>query len=302
MNDSTFSELIREAQELGIQYNGDDMDELEGFVQMARIKHGKEHPVKCYGLSYDPSDRRCRICQLKNPCADIDKRPRIQICEVAQLQPIPCDVCQAGSLEVECVDIETRELRDYACSNTGCQNSVSIQCGWENTVTAEKEIVIVEKKHKAEKSTAEKKTEETKEGPALRVIKGEKKTKKKTVKKKTTKKKTVVKKDKAKKETVVKKGKAKAPVKKTATKKSVIKEKSNVVAITDAKEKSKKNGYYFVYKGIEYSSLTAVVQFITQSRNWNVLRFFGIRPEMVQAGQVLERDYEGHIHRVEVKK
>ena len=56
MTEAEFGELLTQAQELGIQYTGTDGDDLRGLVSMARKESGREHPVPCYGLSYDPTN------------------------------------------------------------------------------------------------------------------------------------------------------------------------------------------------------------------------------------------------------
>jgi len=128
-----FKQLMLEAHELDIQYTGSDPVELYAIVMMERAERGRSLPVPCYGKSFDSTDRRCRVCQLRDQCADLDKSPRVVLVE-AKLQAIPCEACDRGMLEVECdVNPETGEVRDYGCTTAGCQNSVGVQCGWEET-------------------------------------------------------------------------------------------------------------------------------------------------------------------------
>jgi len=122
--------LLAEAHAMGLHYTGTDTLELRALLDLARANKGREHPVPCYGLSFDGTDRRCRICSLRNPCADADRKPRVEV-TTAKLSPVPCEICASGLLEVELLDLETRELRDYGCSTPGCPGTVSVQYGWE---------------------------------------------------------------------------------------------------------------------------------------------------------------------------
>lgn len=126
-----FKKLLAEAHATGLHYTGTDPLELRALLDMARAQRGREHPVPCFGLSFDPTDRRCRICSLRNPCADADRKPRIEV-TTAKLSPVPCEVCAEGRLEVELLDLETRELRDFGCSTPGCPGTVAVQYGWES--------------------------------------------------------------------------------------------------------------------------------------------------------------------------
>lgn len=296
-----FKTLTAEAHELGIQYTGDDADELTAFIAMARAERGKEHPVACYGLSYDQTDRRCRICQLRNPCADLDKRPRVVVME-AKLQPIPCDVCGKGMLEVECVETETGILRDYACSTKGCPNTLAIQAGWESVGNETvREIVLGEPEAEEEAPEPEVAAdpETPKKKPELRVVKGgkddappaKKAAKKKVVVKKTTKKKTT---EKAAAKAPAKKAK-KAPSKKAPSKKVVVKRPEQVeLPVISGQLRFQLIG------GEEFSSLTKLVNHVTESRNWSPRKFFGVDPKSVKPGDKLERTFKGTTYKVEV--
>lgn len=327
-------QLMTEAQDLGIQYYGDDPDELGMFIAMARAEAGKSHPVACYGLSYDPTDRRCRICQLRNPCADLDRRPRIEVLDVS-LQPVPCAVCGTGMLEVECEDPDTHQLRDYACTRKGCPNTLSIQCGWETVgQSTVREVVLgeheVESADEAEASGADSpdagdtepspevpsgdatdsgtsdsaavqpkskpKPPKSKPKPKLRVVKGGKPAESKT---KATKKKVVVKKS-AKPAPVKEVVKKKAPVKKAPATKKVTKKVVKKSGIARGV-----GGGAFRYKllgGLTYGSLSALVNDVTGARNWSPRKFFNVDPSDVKAGDRLEREFKGVTYIVEVKK
>ncbi len=128
--------LRRQAQALGLHYNGRSTVELEAFLALARAEGGKDHPVACYGLSFEPTDRRCRICALRDPCGAMDHRPRVEVLDPARLDDVVCESCGAGQLSVELLaadsaEGEAREIRDYGCTTPGCLNTLGVQCGWE---------------------------------------------------------------------------------------------------------------------------------------------------------------------------
>lgn len=293
MADQEFQTLLVEAQELGLHYTGDDVVELEGLVTMARAEKGKDHPVPCFGLSYDPTDRRCRICSLRNPCADQDKKPRVELAN-ARLQMLPCEVCGKGHLEIELLDPETRELRDYGCTTKGCPGTVSIQCGWETHAQEVAREVAFETQ---DSGAAEAKpvggddspsSEPAQAGGAasgtpepdkprvrLRVVQGggaKSAPAKKAAKKKAT-----------------KKGAKKAAARKGASAKKGAK---------PAKPAGKK--LVFMYDGKPFDSLTKVVNTITASRNWSPQKFFGVKPGTAKAGDTYEKQWKGSTHIVEV--
>jgi len=281
-----FDRLRKEGQELGLQYTGNDPSELHAFISMARAEKGKDHPVPCFGMSYDPTDRRCRICQLRDICADKDDRPRVEVLEHGTLQAIPCDVCKRGSLEVECLDPETREIRDYACTVKGCPNSVSVQCGWEDHGDkVARELVLGEPE--LEDEPKDKEADKPKD-------KKQAQTPKKTGKKKKV---TVKRGDKKQDEKPADKVLKKKP---TTKKKVVVKRQAKPKAISK-KTKTKVDGKpVFRYGDQEYTSLSKLVSEITQSNNWSPVKFFGVRPADVSSGDVLEKVWKGETYRVEV--
>jgi hypothetical protein len=323
-----FKALIREAQDLGIHYTGDDGVELHGLVAMARAEKGREHPVPCYGQSFDPTDRRCRICQLRNPCADLDHRPRVDVLE-AKLQAIPCEACGKGMLEIELVNPETKEVRDYGCTTRGCPNSIQVQCGWESVGSeVVREIVLGEQTGSADPgNAAEEAAEITTDGssaasepeagapepgatdpvgesaapvpaskPNLRAIEGGK-GKKKAARKVTVKRGSA----KGSKKSVVVKRSAKKATSKKASKKTA---KKTAKKKAPAKKQSKANGKMaFRALGETYTSLTALVNDITQSRNWSPAKFFAhVDTKAVKVGDKFSRDYNGTEVEVEVIK
>jgi hypothetical protein len=313
-SDLDFGTLMAEAQDLGLQYTGNDPVELDALVTMARLEAGDKHPVPCYGKSYDPTDRRCRICQLRKACADLDPSPRVEVLAPdgkPQLEPIPCGACAKGELSVELLDVEARTLRDYGCTTRGCQQTVGIQCGWSTDVSPE--IVIEEEKGSEEESEAK---AEPVAGPAVPpsaepvpappkpkrkvVVKKGKSTKKKKAAKKATKK--VSKKPAAKK--AAKKPTAKKAAKKAAKKPTAKKKEAKKTAKPKPKQTSlfgaSTNGLKFrLDGGEEYESLTQVAQEITGGRNWSGPKFFKVDHEL-SPGEVLRRTWKGSEHTVNV--
>ena len=163
-------QLLVEAHEMGLQYTGDDPVELYAIVMQERGKRGREVPVPCFSKSYDSIDRRCRICQLREACSDQDPNPRIAP-PASKLQPIPCDACGKGFLDDPTVVEGTDEIRDYACTTPGCQNSVAVQCGWEEVGgQIASEIVLGETEPDPEPE--DKPTKPTKPKTVLQVIEG----------------------------------------------------------------------------------------------------------------------------------
>jgi hypothetical protein len=291
--------LLVEAHELNIQYTGDDAVELHAIVTMARSEAGRNHPVPCYGLSFDPTNRRCRICQLRNPCADLDQRPRVDVLE-AKLQPIPCESCGKGMLEIECLD-EAGTLRDYGCTTIGCQNSVAVQCGWESVGgQVVREVVLGEPEEKPEKEVAPKVIDvepEESPKPKLRVVAGGKKSKGQAKKKAPPKKKVVVKKKAPTKQVAVKK---KTPAKKKVTVKKKASAKKQV-SVKKAAPANSGDGLKFSHEGDVYNSLTTAINEITQSRNWSPVKFFkGQDTKAPKVGDVFERTWKGRVIQVEV--
>jgi hypothetical protein len=292
LSPAEFKALQNDAHALGIHYTGDDPSELHVFVQMARAERGKSHPVPCYGLSYDPTDRRCRICQLRNPCADTDKRPRVELVKLP-LQALPCDSCGVGVLQEELRDRDTNEVRDYGCTTKGCQNTVSIQCGWESVKPAAAEIVL------GEPAPEPVKKPEPVKPPALQVIQGgqgvlqaaESTTKKIKLKK-------------------VKPAVAPAaappppappqPVAPPAAAKRG-KAKPEAAKPEPAKRKTMPKGLRFAYDGAIYDKLGKVVNAATGKATWSATHFFDkFDLSNLKPGDVLERDYGGKTHKVEV--
>lgn len=268
--DSDFKALLVEAHDLGIQYTGVDPSELGAFVTMARAERGRTHEVPCYGLSYDPTDRRCRICQLRNPCADLDKRPRVVVLE-AHLQSIPCGACGKGMLEIECVDKDTGHIRDFACTTKGCQNSVAVQCGWETQTDVVREVVLGEPEPEPA-DVAE--VEDSPEAAAPSSPAEPAAPKKKIL--------------------IVRSGsKASVPTPKVV-RKSVVKSAKVMPVDISSSDRT------FRIRGVDYPSLTALVNDVTGSRNWSPRKFFKVDPRSVKAGDRLLRTWKGVDYIVEV--
>jgi hypothetical protein len=292
--------LRQEAGSLGLHYTGSSGPELHGLISLARAKRGGG-PVRCYGLSYDPTDPRCRVCQLRNPCADLDKRPRVEMVNV-QLQflhAVPCGACGAGVLNQELLDPETRETRDYGCSTKGCHNTVSIQCGFDKAVPAAKSEPITE----IVLGTPLASVPSSDSGPApvvpasgangasaapeLRIVRTPR------VRAKAA--------PKPKKPEPPPKPPAKAPA---ARKAAPAKGKPPVPPPAPPpaapKTTTMRTDLRYRYQGNWYSSLLAAVQALTGNKAWNSMRLFGVKVADLKAGQVLKCELKGVKHEVEV--
>jgi hypothetical protein len=127
---SEFQALMREAQRYGFHYTGQDISELSALVSLAKTECGESHPVPCFGLNYESTDRRCRICQLHDACSAKDRRPRVEILDPNTLGDVICEACSSGSLNIELRVPDSTIVRDYGCSTPGCLNTLGIQTGW----------------------------------------------------------------------------------------------------------------------------------------------------------------------------
>ena len=290
VNQEELQRLQRQAHELGLHINSKDPLELEALIALAGRERGSDHPVPCYGQSYDPTDRRCRVCQLRSKCRELDPRPRVEVVELSQLQAVVCEVC-GGSLEVELLDRESREIRDYGCTTTGCLNTLGIQCGWEGHQDQLARIVVLPKdeQEKAEPEDAATTSPPSSE-EAPPASPSTKTAKKKTAKKKAAKKKAAKK--------VVVKGDdpdEPGPSEPKKSKKVVVKTRK-----VSAPEPGT-SGIVYVYEGEHYTTLTPIAVRISGSRNWSGKKFFKVKGEPA-AGTKLERKWEGVIHVVQVER
>ena len=326
-----FSQLLTKAHELGLSYSGSDIDELRGLVTMAQAEKGKDHPVPCFGLSYDPTDRLCRVCQLRNPCADADGKPRVEMAE-PPMNAVPCEVCGKGDLSVELLDLETRELKDYGCTHRGCPGSLSVQCGYENHgAEVVRELVFepppVEKKPVTVAPPSPVASPAPVAPPApvdspkkvkLRVVRPPGNVAptppppappappvdaQKVVHVKVS---PQTKASKAAKALKAKPSKAatKAKPSKAATKMPKV-AKIKTAAVKAASEKTtgrSSSSLVFIFDGTPFTSLSKLVNTITGTRNWSPLKFFGVTPESAQAGQTLTKTWNGEQYIVEVIK
>jgi hypothetical protein len=319
--------LQKESHEFGLHIQSNDPIELEAILTLARQERGADHPVPCYGLSYDPTDRRCRVCHLRGKCSELDTSPRIEVMDLNQLQPVICEVCH-GSLEVELLDKEDQEVRDYGCTTEGCMNTLGVQCGWENNkADVVRSIVLPDDQKKEEK---EKEAEsEPADDPSSPPLGAESPASPQPASKKTTKKKTSKKKrakNKAAKKKAVKKPKpqpkpkeepkpkerpkTKVVVKKASKKaksKPKAKEPAKVIKLpvrTAATPKggNNKSKLLFSYNGQVYVSLTAIAVEITGTRSWSGPRFFKAKTAKLAPGAVLTREFGGNVYEVTVIK
>lgn len=142
--EEAFKALILEAQELGMHYTGNNPLELEGIIAIAKSKRRKKQLVPCFGLSFDPTDRRCNVCQVRIRCAEEDSSPRIILADTGGLRAIPCDVCKRGNLEVELANEDM--IVDYGCTESGCANSLRLQCGLSYRDIKEPDEIVLGKK------------------------------------------------------------------------------------------------------------------------------------------------------------
>lgn len=264
-----FDELRREAQEIGLHYTGKDPVELEAFLALAKAEQGASHPVACYGLSYEPTDRRCRICQLRGPCSEKDLRPHVVVTDISKLEDVMCEACGTGSLSVELlsqdsVEGEAREIRDFGCTTPGCLNTLGIQCGWEQQPERQQQEIAFAPRPEVRLEGVQKPLKPEKPGgeppggepPA-------KKTKKKPAGKKPA-------------------GKPKLKIVEPAP------EPTPVV-----KRRTSTKGLAFLFGGKKYGSLSAIAALVTGTRNWSGAKFFGVDPAEVIAGVTVERVWEG---------
>lgn len=257
--------LRDEAARLGLVYSGNSATELHGLLSIAYAKQGTA-PVRCFGLSYEPTDPRCRCCDLRNPCADVDKRPRVQVVHVQRqfLTPIPCDSCGTGVLNHELLDPENRTVRDYGCSTLGCHNTVSIQCGFQSATAA----VPITEVHLGEAPVDA--PELAVPGAGLVVVRN-----------------TGVGKKAAKPPEA-----PKAAVPKPHAKSS--KGKGKPVA------PGKRLDIRFRYRDEWYANIADVMFKITKAKGWSSSNLFGVAVRDVAPGQVLTCDRNGEEHLVEV--
>jgi hypothetical protein len=279
MDASDFKELMKEAHILGIHYTGSDTQELVKLIELARKNKGEGHPVPCYGVSHDPTDRRCRVCQLRVACSRLDTSPRVEKLDVTVLQSLPCEACGKGSLEIELLDLETHRLKDYACSTLGCQNMISIQCGWSaERLPTEHEIVLGDPEKKVEKISKEKSLK----------------------KEKNVKEKKISVKNKVKKPRVVIKKAAEDCIKK----KVVARSKRKALVIKKGQDENLQGGKHFQYEynGFLYATITTVINEITQSKNWSPQKFFGVRLKEIRLGDEYTRTWRNKTYKVTVVK
>ncbi|MGH7536372.1 MAG: hypothetical protein ACREMG_12455 [Gemmatimonadales bacterium] len=267
----TLEGLRQDAEAMGLHYTGDSPYELEGLISLVRAKRGDSQKVRCFGLSYDPTDPRCRVCQLNNPCADLDKRPRVDLVQVRFLQAIPCGSCGTGVLDQALLDPDTRKVRDYSCTTRGCHNTVSIQCGFQDMDAKPPEEVTeivlgvppepkAGKKPPAPEAASPGANGEPAPGekPKLRIVRHA------------------------------------APPKKKAPPPPPSTKPKGGPSVTTGQ-------FVFTYDGREFETLNAIVVQITGSRAWSPKRFFGTSPDDVKDGMVLSRDWKGEKHKVVIK-
>jgi hypothetical protein len=276
-NTPEFQTLMREAQRYGFHYSGQDISELNALVTLAKIECGDSHPVPCFGLNYESTDRRCRICQLQEACAAKDRRPRIEILDPNTLGDVICNACGSGELRVELRIPDSSIVRDYGCSTPGCLNTLGIQTGWDETrVKLTPEIFFAPPtKHRIPGIVAPP-VVEAKATPRVKI------------KVKVPKKPAVP----TKKPVSAKKA---GPPKLRVVEKPVVSEEKPALAMVKPPVTLR---YKFNLK--EYRSLNSIATHITGSRAWNAKKFFSVDPETLKPGQILTRNWKGELFTVEV--
>lgn len=301
VSEADFRALMARAHELGVHYTGEQALELEMLLAMAEKEQGPEHPVPCFGLSYDPSARPCRMCSLRNACADLDKSPRVEVADVRRLLPVPCEVCRKGELSAELLDPESRELRDYGCTTTGCQNTISIQCGWEAGMRVEMQFGEVEEEEQPEAQGSGQESgiaggdsadpaEATASSPADSGTTGavaEEPAAEASASAAET-------------DDAAGPGAASGPPSQTSSPKKKKAPKVNVQRSKKKTRATKTGAMRFRLNDREFTSLTAVATEITGSRNWSGPKFFKVRAADVKRGMTLSREHEGTTYVVEV--
>jgi len=293
-DEELFSERLKEAHLLGIHYTGRDLAELEIQLAMVKTERGSDHPVPCFGLAHEPTDRRCRMCSLRGPCSERDTRPRVEVLDPQHLESVVCESCGRGELSVELLTRDTRELRDYGCTWPGCPNTLGLQCGWAPR-RAIHSIVIEDSKAAKAKETAV----EVEEQPASPEPAKKKRRPREKKGARAEKSDPVPKKGKAPKvpkaeapEEIVEKAVARAAEK---VEKEIAKRPK--LEIVPDPEHTATLG--FVCGGMRYRSLTAVVIGETGSKDWSGPRFFRVKSNLT-AGMRLEREWQGRMIVVDV--
>ncbi|MCU0912996.1 MAG: hypothetical protein MUC88_00360 [Planctomycetes bacterium] len=119
--------LRREALSYGYALEGETLPELRQAVERMRAERQGKPP--CFRRSYLTNAPQCRICDLRGDCAGRGEDIPAHV-EPGDLTPVACRQCDQGLLRVELVDEATGTIRDYACSSTGCQNTLLRQSRW----------------------------------------------------------------------------------------------------------------------------------------------------------------------------
>jgi len=301
-NEAQFAVLMQKARNLNLHYTGHELAELEMIVTMARQQRGTSHPVGCYGVSFEPTDRRCRICQLQGPCAELDQRPRVEVLDPQQLESVLCEACGKGELRLELKTPESQEVRDYGCTNSSCPNTLGIQCGWMEKASqtsiafqakpkkrvvgvmepepepedeedgeeeeAEAEVVAEPAAVKPEPVAAAVDHNALPARPRLRIVK-----------------------------------KVPEPAVVAPAPKTVVAPVPKVKASKKSKGRGRcrsAGGVKFKMAGTVYNSLSAVASEITKNRAWSGGRFFGVAVADLHVGDLLQRKWAGKVIRVEV--
>jgi len=121
--------LRREALSYGYALEGETLPELRQAVE--KMRGERQGKPGCYRRNYGVAAPQCQICDLRVDCAN-----GIVATPSGDLEAVGCLACEQGLLRVELTDEATGDVRDYACSSTGCTNTLLRQSGWRKDAPA----------------------------------------------------------------------------------------------------------------------------------------------------------------------
>jgi hypothetical protein len=113
-------QLNLQAQELGVQYIGNDPEELAKLIGMVAASRAGRPP--CFLRSYSPMARLCKQCDHFMECGERTIMPKMRL---APEELIECDMCDGDLIMVLYNDHGT--VVDMGCSTPGCLNILSMQ-------------------------------------------------------------------------------------------------------------------------------------------------------------------------------
>jgi hypothetical protein len=113
--ESLLYRLNVDLQTLGLQYRGNDPEELGRILQQAQAERS-DKPA-CFARSFDPRSILCQRCDLWDDCG--------KLTIPVERNPKECDLCD-GDLLIALYD-DSGTIRDYGCSTPGCRNTERLQ-------------------------------------------------------------------------------------------------------------------------------------------------------------------------------